>query len=244
MTEAIHASAPAPPERYLATNSTYTMNPRVFVAEPCEDPENFNHLAHDYHVQFSPCGPAETHLVDSLVLCDFKKRRLSLIETQVLELKLAALGNEPLLYGLAYLNDSSGPKLFEKIAREIARLDRVWFRSLNELRRLQRERRDREQQRIQESEAAAKAATPAEPPAPETAAPPESPLPTSESSAISPVSGPPSAEPASAGPPVPALQSPAPNPRPQPSLLAPLTPTPALPVSPYGNGTGLALRQE
>src|ERR1700690_4303830 len=84
------AAEPAAHSRYLDTKSTFTSNPKVYVVEGWEDPDNFSKLACNYHVQCEPVGPVETYLVDILVQCDHKKRRLTCTDTQVFEIKLNA----------------------------------------------------------------------------------------------------------------------------------------------------------
>ena len=146
-----------PTPRYFDTRSTFTANPRCYVAREWENDESFAKLAFDYHAQFEPVGPVEIYLVDALVLSDHEKRRVSLMQTQVLENRIAADTGRPSPYGLIYIEDQNGPKLLTKLARQFASLQRTWSQSLKLLERYQRQRHDREAQ-----EAQAKAAAEAE----------------------------------------------------------------------------------
>src|SRR6478672_4984391 len=53
---------------------------------PGEDPAEFDALVLDYRRQFNPNGPAEAFFFQTMVLCDWKKRRLAHFETRILPL--------------------------------------------------------------------------------------------------------------------------------------------------------------
>ena len=91
---------------------------------PGEDPAELEALALDYYNQFHPEGPLERFLVDTLVRADWDRRRYTRMEGQLLQ------------SGLDALESRSAQLVF----RRLAYAERLYFRSLKELRRAQKDR--------------------------------------------------------------------------------------------------------
>jgi len=94
---------------------------------PGEDPAEFDALVRSYLSQFIPQGPAEGFFLQTMVLCDWAKRRLTRWETQALRLF------KP------YEDGKESPTL-KSIVRQRLANDRSYFRAYQELRKLQQER--------------------------------------------------------------------------------------------------------
>jgi hypothetical protein len=120
---------------------------------PGEDPAAWQQLAVDYNHQFHPQSALEEFHVDTLIRCDWQKRRLQRTEAKIYRALLAE-GPTPEDLDVAILRDSPTAKLLHRVIAQIASLDRAFCRTLNDLRRIQRDR-------AQETEAAA---LPADPP--------------------------------------------------------------------------------
>ena len=107
---------------------------------PGEDPDTLTQLTADYHDQLKPKGELEIELVQVIVRSTWLQRRLALIETQVMNSRLAALEPSDTPLGDMFIQDCEGPRALDKIFRRQQTLQRDFFRALNELRRLQEQR--------------------------------------------------------------------------------------------------------
>ena len=106
---------------------------------PGEDPAAWQRLAADYNRQFHPQSALEEFHVDTLIRCDWQKRRLQRTEAKIYRV-LIAEGPDPKELDIAVLRDSPTAKLLHRVIAQIAALDRAYFRALNDLRRMQRDR--------------------------------------------------------------------------------------------------------
>src|SRR5207248_1199563 len=61
---------------------------------PGEDPAEFDALVRGYREQLSPDGPVEDFFFTTLLLCDWRKRRLLRIESQFL--RILSKGKDPI----------------------------------------------------------------------------------------------------------------------------------------------------
>jgi hypothetical protein len=123
---------------------------------PGEDPAEYERLAAGYRESFNPESPLEEFHVNTLIRCDWQKRRLQRTETKLYRALLAE-GTNPEDLDIAILRDSPTAKLLQKVFAQIASLDRSFFRALNDLRRINREYQELLAPRQQTQQAAARA---------------------------------------------------------------------------------------
>ena len=123
---------------------------------PGEDPAEYERLAAGYRESFNPESPLEEFHVNTLIRCDWQKRRLQRTETKLYRALLAE-GATPEDLDIAILRDSPTAKLLQKVFAQIASLDRSFFRALNDLRRINREYQELLAARQQTEQAAARA---------------------------------------------------------------------------------------
>ena len=57
---------------------------------PSEDPAELALLAIEYHQQFNPIGPLEDYLVQTLVQADWMRRRYTLVESLIVQSRIAS----------------------------------------------------------------------------------------------------------------------------------------------------------
>jgi hypothetical protein len=116
-----------------------SLEPRLFVI-PGEDPADLEALAREYREQFHPVGPVERFLVDTMIQCDWKKRRLTRAENQFLRVisKVFNDSSEPL--GAGYEYDGAGPNILKSFFRQQQANERSYFRAITELRSQQQQR--------------------------------------------------------------------------------------------------------
>src|SRR6185369_9741005 len=95
---------------------------------PGEDPAEFEALVRDYRRQFPTVGPAEAWFLQTMILCDWKKRRFAHFEVRA----LAAVKPS---------DEGKESYVLKSIAREQRYQERTYFRAYKELRQLQLERR-------------------------------------------------------------------------------------------------------
>jgi hypothetical protein len=105
---------------------------------PGEDPAAWQHLTADYNRLFHPRNVLEEFHVDTLIRCDWRKRRLQRTEAKIYRALLAE-GPNPEELDVAILRDSPTARLLHRVTAQIAALDRAYFRALNDLRRMQRD---------------------------------------------------------------------------------------------------------
>ena len=103
---------------------------------PGEDPEALAALSADYYARIQPDGPIERHYVDTMVNCDWLRRRLRRCEAQLYRALTEGDESESPL-GSAWQRDAAGPNALQKIFRQLSALDRNYAGALAELRRLQ-----------------------------------------------------------------------------------------------------------
>ena len=110
---------------------------------PGEDPATLDQLTRDLEDHYRPQNPEENQLVRDLVHALWLEQRYTRIETEVINLRFAALPEEQRQFALGaiYIQDAEGPNLLDKIARRLAAAQRHVHRARTELRRLQSERR-------------------------------------------------------------------------------------------------------
>ncbi|MGD0499830.1 MAG: hypothetical protein ABSC23_15480 [Bryobacteraceae bacterium] len=104
---------------------------------PGEDRAGLEALVADYHSQFPARNAVERYLVDTLVHCDWIRRRLLRVQADLYS--VLTLGPDlihPL--GYAWQKDSAGSDALQKVFRQLNAIDRTYFRAFNEIRRLQR----------------------------------------------------------------------------------------------------------
>ena len=99
---------------------------------PSEDPAELALLAIEYHQQFNPVGPLEDYLVQTLVQADWMRRRYTLVESLIVQSRVASPDQTTL--------DAFTCPAAQQIFRRLAAEGRNYFRALKELRRTQRER--------------------------------------------------------------------------------------------------------
>jgi hypothetical protein len=105
---------------------------------PGEDPEELRRLTADYQSEFRPASPAALFHVDTMVRADWQKRRLLRLEADVYRIVLA---ENPEL-ATALLSDSPAAKLLLRVQRQLAALERTWYRAHSELRHARKEAED------------------------------------------------------------------------------------------------------
>ena len=105
-----------------------------------EDPDALAQLSADFHSQLKPNGELEAELVEVIVRSTWLQRRLSVIEAQVINSRLAARDSSDTPLGDMFIQDCEGPRTLDKIFRRQQSLQRDFFRALTELRRLQEQR--------------------------------------------------------------------------------------------------------
>ena len=108
-----HSTGPRSPEGKAASSS------------PAKLPAGLDQFARDCADQYPP-RPDETRLLDDLVRGIWLERRYTRIETEIIDLRFAALPEEqrPFALGAIYLQDAEGPNLLPKIERRRAAAQR------------------------------------------------------------------------------------------------------------------------
>ena len=96
---------------------------------PGEDPALYEQVAQNYYDEFRPASALEQFHVETIIRCDWQKRRLQRTEAKLYR-ALIAEGDDP---------DSPTARLLRKVFAQIASLERSLFRALSDLRRLKRE---------------------------------------------------------------------------------------------------------
>ena len=104
---------------------------------PGEDPDAYQALADAYDAQYSPAGPTERFLLDTMIRADWQKQRLQTLESALLNRMLAESPDADILDLM--LSDSPAAKLLARLQRQIAAHERAWFRAHKELVRLANE---------------------------------------------------------------------------------------------------------
>jgi hypothetical protein len=110
---------------------------------PGEDAEAYRQLAENYYRDFRPGHVNQQFHVDTLIRCDWQRRRLQRSEAKLYRALLAE-GTDPEDLDIAILRDSPTAKLLRKVSSQIASLERAYHRAVNELRRLEHNNRKAE----------------------------------------------------------------------------------------------------
>ena len=151
---------------------------------PNEDPAELALLAIEYHQQFNPVGPLEDYLVQTLVQADWMRRRYTLVESLIVQSRIASSDQTTL--------DTFTCPAAQQIFRRLAAEGRSYFRALKELRRTQRERQEEEENAENAANAASESAQ-AFIPTPASSVPPQIGF-------VPPISAPPDARPSRPAP--------------------------------------------
>jgi hypothetical protein len=108
---------------------------------PGEDPAQLQELADDYQSTLQPTNPVENFLVDTVIHCDWNKRRYIRVQSQLLRLVLPAnAAADAVDFALAetFLDSTAEAKALQRVARRIAAEHRNYMRALAELQRLRK----------------------------------------------------------------------------------------------------------
>ena len=111
---------------------------------PGEDPHEFAALIREYVDRYQPLGAVEYYLVETLIQCDWIRRRLFRDETEILS-AIPRPGNRNVMQLCDAYGSKDVQRAFDKIVRRQFSLERSYFRALRELQREQKERRASEQ---------------------------------------------------------------------------------------------------
>jgi hypothetical protein len=128
-----------PTECPAARTPKDSLDPGLFVI-PGEDPADLEALAREYRQQFQPVGPVERFLVDTLIQCDWRKRRLTRAENQFLRVIAKAFNDSAEPFGAGYEWDGTGPNILKSFFRQQAANERSYFAAMTELRNQQQQR--------------------------------------------------------------------------------------------------------
>ena len=109
-------ATPRPPAS-MPSNTASTPSP----SPPGEDPAAYQQVAVDYNRLFHPQNVLEEFHVDTLIRCDWQKRRLQHTEAKIYRV-LIAEGPDPKELDIAVLPDSPTAKLLRRVTAQIAAL--------------------------------------------------------------------------------------------------------------------------
>jgi hypothetical protein len=99
---------------------------------PGEDPDELDALALEYYDQFRPETPVARYLVDSLVHCDWNRRRLLRLQANIIRSLSGEDPNDP----FARADRAAfGPAPLDRVFRQLNALERQYFRALAQLHR-------------------------------------------------------------------------------------------------------------
>ncbi len=119
---------------------------------PTENRDEFYELTDAYLTRFQPADPVELRLVETMVLADYRLRRLITIETNLLSNEMTKHGPDPdplvtemddedrLAWSFNYL--ANNHQSLAVLSRYQGQLDRTYARAFRQLRELQKERRE------------------------------------------------------------------------------------------------------
>jgi hypothetical protein len=106
---------------------------------PGEDPDALGELAEEYYAQFRPQTPVARYLVDTLVQCDWNRRRPLRLQAGLFS---STAGDDPFDPGANGRGPALGPSAADRIFRQLNAMERHYARALGELRRLANEEPD------------------------------------------------------------------------------------------------------
>ncbi len=114
---------------------------------PTEDRDDFYHLRDAYLARFQPADQVELRLVEMLVLCDYRLRRLITIETNLLSNEMVKHGPapDPLIVDMddedrlawTFQHLASTTRSLTLLSRYQGQIDRAYHRALKQLQHLQ-----------------------------------------------------------------------------------------------------------
>ena len=113
---------------------------------PTEDPEARAELTAAYRQEHDPIGATESYLAETLAHNHWNRMRYQKVEAQVIRTIIADQEPSDNPLGAAFLKDSAGAKVLDKVYRRLDSSHRAWMKALAELRRIQKERRELEAQ--------------------------------------------------------------------------------------------------
>ena len=103
------------------------------VVIPGEDSAEYQSLADQYLIEFSPQSASESFHVDTMLRADWLKRRLETVEADPYRtIMIESPGNS---LATALLAETPAAKLLLRIQRQIAAFERTWHRANNEFNR-------------------------------------------------------------------------------------------------------------
>jgi hypothetical protein len=122
----------------------------IYALLPGENADALDGLRSALLTELTPFGELEATLVDRIVCCIWRLRRVQRTEVGVFEfnkrgtheLQMERLGQQPPLapdarVGRAFVKEAAGADAFSKLARYEAAIERSLYRALHELQRLQ-----------------------------------------------------------------------------------------------------------
>ncbi len=114
---------------------------------PTEDRDEFYHLRDAYLARFQPADPVEQRLVETMVLCDYRLRRLITIETNLLSNEIVRHGPDPdpLIDGMddedrlawTFQHLATNNPSLQLLSRYQGQIDRAYHRAFRQLQQLQ-----------------------------------------------------------------------------------------------------------
>jgi len=107
---------------------------------PGEDPADLEAVINQYRTRLKPEGPIERFLVDTLIECDWRKRRITRAENEFLRISVKAFRDNEAPLGASYEYDVTGPNILKNFHRQLMANERSYFRALRDLRSAQQER--------------------------------------------------------------------------------------------------------
>ena len=132
-----HSTGPRTPEGKAASSRNSLKLGLFAQAEilPGEDPDALAQLALDFQETYQPEGAGETMLLNDLVRALWLERRYARIETEVINIRYAALSPEDRAnaLGAIFIQDAEGANVLQKIERRRAAARRQAERARKEL---------------------------------------------------------------------------------------------------------------
>ena len=132
-----HSTGPRTPEGKAASSRNSLKLGLFAQAEilPGEDPDALAQLARDFQETYQPEGAGETMLLNDLVRALWLERRYARIETEVINIRYAALSPEDRAnaLGAIFIQDAEGANVLQKIDRRRAAARRQAERARKEL---------------------------------------------------------------------------------------------------------------
>ena len=135
-----HSTGPRTPEGKAVSSKNATklgLYSQTLIL-PGEDPEELQAISRAFTDEYHPQTPTEQALLDDVVLAQWLKRRYLRLEAEVVAASVAALpegsGADTALTTV-FIQDCEGPKVLDKIFRRQQFADRLFRRSVADLRK-------------------------------------------------------------------------------------------------------------